>query len=1093
MKNLVQRLYEWTESQPEHDLLSFLDGRGSVVDSYSYASFDARSNFLADHLQCNTAVSHGEPVLLVYGPGLDFAVAFFACVKVGALPVPVPPPGFSGSRAELARLGHIARDCGARVVLSDTSTHAHTQSVLEKRHGWMDDELAAAVSGLSWSTTDTIEGSLAGFPLAAGEDLFLQYTSGSTSEPKGVLVTHENVIHNCGILVDHDAPVGVSWLPHFHDMGLIGFYLFAPVTGGASYCFSPVDFLRRPALWFEAMTTHRATITSAPNFAYDFCLREDRIAECALADFDLSTMCKMLNGAEPVRATTITGFGDRFARCGLRKGALVAGYGLAEHTLGASLGGTRLLTVDPDRLDQNSVTQPNSQGRTSRIVDLISTGAVPEGVSLRIVDPATQAVCVDGEAGEIWLDGPSKAKGYWGKPKLSAALFEARLEGEPADVSYLRTGDIGFLQGGELFVCGRLKDMLVIRGQNIFPSDIEAALAGAQLSIDAGDVVAFAADPGLASDRLVVLIEQRRNKPSPDLKEVAAYISREFQVVPDMVGVVRSGAISRTSSGKIARRVCATKWVSGDLDTLACHAGNQPALEIAGEKASLDAVLHRAVDAGHEGRTLDGLGLDSIELVNLSLQIEELFEAGRFSGAFSTSELHDLRVLQSITVGDLLELVDETRSERPDRGKIIRLRSETLKSVRLDEAAAMKADALLADTVRPGAVQEGGAEGALFITGATGFLGLHLLNALLEQTDRPIIALVRAGGDAAAHDRLVAAFKSAGLWRALTPAAFESRVSAVRGDLSRPRLGMTDDLWSRVAHEATEIFHCGAEVDYVKTYRALRAANVLGTAEILNLACIGARKIVHHVSTTFIFGWSIFGSLKEDATNARMKDLDFGYAQTKWVAEQLVFEARRRGIDARIYRPSLVTASRDGHFTRHDITARVLGYMIRHKVSVRTPNQVSFIPVDVLARNLIAISQAVAEPSQTYHLTADSHYDMVNVTEAVSRQFGIVFQPLDISGFVAHANAFCTEQDDLFPLLPFLNKNSGRIHRMRNKRYDNTNYVRARSSSLLGMADPPLADTVRWIVEYLQREGVAAPFDDADVADEPSPCAAVGR
>lgn len=278
------------------------------------------------------------------------------------------------------------------------------------------------------------------------------------------------------------------------------------------------------------------------------------------------------------------------------------------------------------------------------------------------------------------------------------------------------------------------------------------------------------------------------------------------------------------------------------------------------------------------------------------------------------------------------------------------------------------------------------------------------------------------------------------------------------------------------------IYHCGAEVDYVRSYNLLRSANVGATREVVALAAEGCRKALHYVSTTFVFGWSHQKLQREDDANPGMENLDFGYAQSKWVAEQLVHAARVSGLPATIYRPAFVTASATGRFVRRDVTARVLGYMIRHGITVDVPNQVSFLPVEVCAHNIIALSRSEAAVAPVLHMTADAYHTIADICGRISDGFGYRFSAMSLSDFVAHAHEHCGADDDLYPLMSFLDRNTPRILRMGAKRYDSVGYRAARDATPLAIPHPSLAETVDPIVAYLQRETLVPPAPRAERA-----------
>ena len=1055
MGNIVHLLEEWAAREPDRLLYAFLDRAGRTTESYSYASFHRRTNHLAAMLRETGEVKPGERVLLVYSSGLEVAAGFFACVKLGAVPVPVPPADTNGG---MSRLRHVAEDAGATVALTDSRLLGRA---------WPE-------ARLTWIATDTIRGEMDQLDVAENPLLFLQYTSGSTREPRGVMVTHANVVHNCHLALDH-RPVGVSWLPHYHDLGMIGYYLWSLVLGGSAYCFAPSDFLRRPALWLETITKVRATITTVPNFAYDYCLRDDKLPAAALEGIDLSSLRNMVNAAEPVRVSTVNRFLERFAPHGLRSEALSAGYGLAEHTLCVTTGGQIQINASK-RLFERGKLQVLPGAETGRnAVKLMSCGQPHTSIDVRIVEPATRRPAAEGDIGEIWVDSPSKAGGYWNKPGLTREVFDAELDGAGTGRTYLRTGDMGILHEGELYVCGRAKDMVVLRGQNIYPNDIEAFVEESDAAVKPGSVAAFGVDTAEGGEGLVVLVETRNARPTVDLRDLSRAIVDACGAPVHRLAQVPRGTIARTSSGKISRQHTRKRWLSGEVTPFTSIEGAGEDMPPKSVEDHLAEVFRIAEQAGGDDLTLDQLGLDSFELVTLSLHIEEFISRHNLFNHAMAKELNDLRIIQSVTVGQLRKLVKAVTARRPNVARIRKLSTAALHRVEIEEAAEMHRDMVLPADIAPSTGEDVRGAGTILLTGATGFLGVHLLHALLSTTGRRVVALVRAQDDEHARRRIKAAMVGAGMQEIAADHGLWSRVEALPGDIAEPRLGLEESVWRRLVQETGAIYHCAADVDYVKSYRAMRPANIAATEEIIRLACTGRAKRLHHVSTTFVFGWSALGVLKEGDRNAAMRDLDFGYAQSKWVAEQLVYQAFERGLDARVYRPSLITASARGHYTRRDIAARVLGYMIRHGITVDAQNQLSFLPVDMCARNIAAISLLDTAPDSTFHITTGRYYTISDVCAVIEERFGYPFVSTSLDGFIDHLDHHCGPGDELYPLVPFFKKNVERIRHMSDKRYGNEHYHSACGLSALSVPEPPLEDTVRWIVDFLQAQGLVPP------------------
>ena len=1065
MRSLIALLDEKAGSNPDRPLYVFRNALGTVTNQCTFGEFHRKTDGLAHALRDTGLVRPSEPVLLAYQPGPDFAAAFYACAKIGSIPVPVPPPGRSRAGGDTQRIEHIARDSGAKAIL-------HEDSLADRLIGLTAPDSAAGP--LSLIETTSLETRTDHFDATPGEVLFLQYTSGSTENPRGVMVTHENVIHNSGIILDTSPdriPVGVSWLPHYHDMGLVGFYLFAVTSGGTSHIISPLDFLKRPHIWLRIISDVRASITSAPNFALKYCLRDDKVAPEDLAGIDLSSLDCLMNGAEPIQHETVDRFVRKFEPWGLKRSAVVAGYGLAEHTLCVTNGYPRPLEVDMRALESDRPGVVRSPQAHRHRHTVVSCGRPPQGVSVKLVDPESSTEVPEDRIGEIWVSSPSMARGYWNRPDLTERTFRARISGSSDNTDYLRTGDMGFLHDGELFVCGRRKDMIVIRGQNVYPTDIEALIERSFREISPGSVAAFGVGGNNGDEEgLVVILESSRGEGEALLHAIQREVRKSAGISADMLAIVPKGTIQHTSSGKIVRHDCRERWTGGRIDVVASVSSGDDDNGAVRYERVIEEILDRLADLDDHRLPLEAAGLDSLDLVTLNLYLEDKISEMPRAARGKTHSVSDLAVLQAMTVGELIDLNRSFRSASPDWAVFRDIVDRLGNAVAEEEQSAMRQDSVLPDW--NGATARRRAENgrAVFITGATGFLGSYLLRSLLHLTERPVIVLTRCPDAASGRERLVQALASTGLDPATAQNRIDTRVTVLPGDLSRQHLGLETSEWERLAGQIGNIYHCAAEVDYVKPYRSLKPANVSGTRTLLELAASGNGATFHFISTTFIFGWSILDRLKETARNRTMKGIDFGYAQTKWVSEQLVHEAIRRGQRAKIYRPSLVTASRNAHFVARDITARVLGYMIRHGISVDLENQLSFVPVDICANNIVAISLLDNVKLDTFHITESNHYALDSVCSAITQNYGYSFETVSPDGFLDHVNAHCHEDDDLFPLRGFVSHNLHKLEHMKRKRYDNSNYRRACSLSATAIKHPPLEQTVGAIVDFLRHE-----------------------
>ncbi|HEX4959260.1 MAG TPA: amino acid adenylation domain-containing protein [Thermoanaerobaculia bacterium] len=620
--------------RPAYVFLSYSEA-GVAEERLTYAELDERARAIGASLQA--AGAGGERVVLLLSPGPDFVASFFGCLYAGAVAVPALPPRRRGADP---RLSAICRDARPRVAL----TTAGQLPALESAAAEIP-ELAAALrmapasqetpGAADWRRPDVRPESLA----------FLQYTSGSTSSPKGVMVSHGNLLHNEELIrlafAQSSESVVLGWLPLYHDMGLIGTVWQPLYTGAVSLLMTPGAFLQRPARWLEAIARYRATTSGGPNFAYDLCVR--KVGEAQREGLDLSSWVVAFNGAEPVRAGTLRRFAAAFAPCGFRAAAFRPCYGLAEATLLVSgwreEGEPRVRALDAEALERHEATDAGDAGDTARSRELVSCGLGMQTVLA--VDPESGESCPPGRVGEIWVAGPSVAQGYWQRPEETAATFGARL----ADGSgpFLRTGDLGFVAAGELFLTGRLKDLIILRGRNHYPQDLELTAERSHADLSAGGGAAFSVDAiGAGEERLVIVLEVVRHAvaglDAGTAEEIAAAVrlavAGEHEVSVAEVVLIRPETLPRTSSGKVRRRACRHLYLEGGLRVLGAsrlsNISGDIAEEIAADGGSPD-WLRRAFAAAARidpdrvdaDLPLTALGLDSLAAVELKQTLEE--------------------------------------------------------------------------------------------------------------------------------------------------------------------------------------------------------------------------------------------------------------------------------------------------------------------------------------------------------------------------------------------------------------------------------------------------------------------------------------
>lgn len=623
--------------------LRFLGDGSTESETITYSGLNSYALKIAMEIR-KSHRSCGERVMLLLPPGLDYIGAFFGCLYAGMVAVPAYPPS---KRSHLQyRIRSIAEDCrpisaitlkgseeGVREVV-DSVCGADGSPIRVIRVDDLDD-----VNPADWQAPS----------IDAGDLAFLQYTSGSTGDPKGVMVSHANLMHNSEAIYDalkiHEKSCVVSWLPAFHDMGLIATML-QPIYGGfEGVLMPPASFLKQPVKWLKAITDYRGTISFAPNFAYEHCI--ERVTDEEIQALDLSSWEAAVNGAEPVKAKTMDRFTRRFSRCGFQAKTFAPAYGMAEATLlVTTLAKEKFYTAiqaDKAALQSNRIEERHIA--TPSTTTVVGCGESMVDQRLLIVNAEHKTVCGDGEIGEIWISGPSVAAGYWGKADATEATFRASLETEQG--CFLRTGDLGFMADGNLYVTGRLKDLIITRGSNHYPQDIEATAGASHAALNPACCAAFTVEEG--EERLVIVQEiQRSHLRKIDLEEIAAAITQavadEHELRVDAIALIKPGNLPRTSSGKVQRQFCKQQYLNNGLELIAewSHPSTPPAPPetvspfhegfphseslvswLAIKVAALLNVAPREVDTS---QPISRLGLDSVTALLLVGEIESRFQ-----------------------------------------------------------------------------------------------------------------------------------------------------------------------------------------------------------------------------------------------------------------------------------------------------------------------------------------------------------------------------------------------------------------------------------------------------------------------------------
>ena len=562
--SLVDLLHHRAATQPDDRAYIFLSDQGNEEAALTFADLARAAGEVAARLAHSQI---GDRALLLFGPGLDFIVAYFGCLLAGVIAVPMMLPRRNSS---LDSSASIVANCSPRFAITNAQVSRARPDVVGRFEKLK----------MEWLIVDAERGSTPNrdhqLRIPGPDDTaFLQYTSGSSSDPKGVMVTHRNLIENLEMIrvtLDNTArSTYASWVPLYHDMGLILNVLQSLYIGAACVLLAPVTFIQRPLRWLHAIHHYRAEVAGAPNFAFDLCVQRFRADQ--VKDLDLSCWKVAFNGAEPVRADTIERFTATFRPYGFDARATNPLYGMAEATLlisGAPRGsGPVIRTVSRDAFQRHELASAAGADDAHRVV---GCGRNLIGQRIAIVGPETRRRLAADQIGEVWVGGPHICKGYWRNPEATTSTFQARVEGE--DEPWLRTGDLGFMdEAGELFITGRIKDLIIVRGINYYPQDIENTVYDSHPALRRNCGAAFSVLTEENQEKVVLVQEvERTHRRDIEIEEIVACIreavANEHEIALDSIVLIRPGSIPKTTSGKIQRSAARRMWLQNSFDTV---------------------------------------------------------------------------------------------------------------------------------------------------------------------------------------------------------------------------------------------------------------------------------------------------------------------------------------------------------------------------------------------------------------------------------------------------------------------------------------------------------------------------------------------
>ncbi len=635
-KTLPDILRRRAKLQKDELLYIFLADGENEKDKYSYKKLDHQAKAIAVEIQ--KISEKGDRVLMLFPSGMEYIVSLFGCFYSGTIAVPAYPPR---RNRNFFRIQSIINNSGATIAMTTKSIF----NLIDRN--FADEE---SLKGIKWIIFEDVnlddEKNWNNPNLLPDDIALLQYTSGSTGAPKGVMVSHKNIVVNSEIIRkafeyhQHHSLV-VSWLPSFHDMGLIG-CTFQPLYSGYPTVFMPpVSFLQKPENWFKAVTKYKGTSIGAPNFSYDYCT--EKIAKEDLVNYNLSNLNNVFCGAEPIRKETFVNFTEKFKTSGFLKNAFYPCYGLAENTLivtgGYNSDEPKYINIDSTFLEKNKIKILDKETENSK--SFVGCGHVWNDTKVKIVNPEKFIECNNDEVGEIWVQGPSVCKGYWNNPEETERTFNAFLS-DKKEGSFLRTGDLGFMYEDNLFVTGRIKDLIIIRGVNHYPHDIEHSTEKCHEALRPNSNAAFSVDI-FNEERLVIVQEVERthirNLNAEEIFEnIRKTISKEFDLQIYAISLIKTGSIFKTSSGKIQRRACKKAFLENSLNEVVSWKQEILETEILSEEipSDLESVqewiinwlsrkLNIKKDLIDPEKSILSYGLDSLTAVELEQEVNTKF------------------------------------------------------------------------------------------------------------------------------------------------------------------------------------------------------------------------------------------------------------------------------------------------------------------------------------------------------------------------------------------------------------------------------------------------------------------------------------
>lgn len=935
---ILDTIKQLAKENGQETAFTFLD-KGENLELTFGEIFESASS-LAVSLKKN-GLKEGERILIFADQSAANIISVVGSMFAKGVFVMVPPPVDEGKRK---RLQSVLKACEPKFCLV---SHDLLQKMTE---GVLADMLGETVCLLDVEkqkdpVTEEID-------LTRKQDdlVYIQFTSGSTSEPKGIMVDYGNLmssLYDSGASITREqARVGLSWLPFYHNIGLLSVILRNFYNHTHFYIMKPEAFLKEPMSWFENCAKYKVQFTAGPNSAFALCANyiTDDVAE----KMDLSNLRYVLNGSEPVNYKTLQAFAYKFRLTGLDISCFCPAYGLAEVVCGVttSSGGVKITEVDFESYKKNKFV-PAVEGASSKI--LISQGPMFSNTQVRIVDPSTLTLCKDNEIGEIWITGGSVSRGYWNVPREKDSTFHQHLPGD--DKEYLRTGDFGIVYKDELYVTGRIKEMLIVNGHNIYPNDIVSDLYHQIPALCGCSFAIFQTEIG-EKERVILCIEgQFQDEITYErlIRQIKSVIQAVYDVSPYDVVFCKPYSFPRTDNGKVKNALVKEHYCKGVLQSLYSSGVSVSAAEV---ETGMDDVERKIK-----------MVFESILKIKVNSRDDDFLELG--GNSFDSVELtHMLKKEFDVE----LELNDVLEHARVKELALL------IKQKKKHGEAFVRKQNLSEDVVLPAYIQIPGTYEkelsqckTVFLTGTTGFLGAYLIRSYLEQTDMRLFCHVRAESEEAGLHRICENMRHYELWED----GYEKRIVAIPGDLKSEKLGMSDKWYEKVANEVDLILHNGALLHFLYPYSYMAETNVKSTIDCIRLACTGRTKYMGYVSSFSVYDnpSHFHKHVMEDDPLTSSEGYLLPYSETKWVSEKILEKARERGVRTIVFRPGEITGSTTtGKWKFGDMVSRSIVASLETG-QIPTPfSNLYMTPVDFIADAIVYILQQDGIWNHAYNL-----------------------------------------------------------------------------------------------------------------------------